>query len=350
VYVGGSVQNSAIGDHNVVRNNRVTTAPTPPPVAARTAPVTVPADPNHDYDLAFSFASPDRGYVEATKLACERLGLRVMYDQDLSTEWWGADYLTEQRTVYGQRTRFFVPFISPEYFRRPIPADEFRSALWTDLEQGGGYILPVLIGDVDVPPEKLHPQTGHLRAEAYTPEALAAVMAKKVGAGGDTDRPEPRPVDGIVGVTLGLRLPKVSPRDFSRYQERDVVRTYLGERFEQALPALREADCVGTVRRTAEFVRIWVERSGRTVYSLEIHERGHGDCELYFHRGFQTDPGTAYQASAAPFFNLNAGRPALRVVNLSLLDTPPGKDLVLTKEELFDQLWTAMVRHIEANV
>jgi hypothetical protein len=199
VYIGGSMNNSVIGNNNRLVNSFAPAASAAPP------PARPPRDQTVDYDLAFSFAGSDRTYVEATKLACERLGLDVMYDRDLSNEWWGENYIVEQRVIYGRRTRYFVPFISHEYFRRPVPADEFAAALWTDVQRGGGYILPVIIGDVAVPPERLHPHIGYLRAEAHTPESLANELLRKVDNGKESPRREPRGVDTLVGETLGLR-------------------------------------------------------------------------------------------------------------------------------------------------
>ena len=60
-----------------------------------------------------------------------------------------------QRTAYSSQTRFFVPFLSTEYLSKPIPMDEFSSAMMTAVKQGDGYILPVLVGDVRVPADLL---------------------------------------------------------------------------------------------------------------------------------------------------------------------------------------------------
>ncbi|MGW7271133.1 hypothetical protein ACWGH5_11485 [Streptomyces sp. NPDC054864] len=98
-----------------------------------------------EYDLAFSFAGEHHQYVEETKLACAELGLKVFYDRNLSNEWWGSSFIRAQREVYGHgRTKYFVPFISDEYFRKPIPADEFTAAMWEDVQRAGGCILPVV--------------------------------------------------------------------------------------------------------------------------------------------------------------------------------------------------------------
>ncbi|HEY0806209.1 MAG TPA: TIR domain-containing protein [Pseudonocardiaceae bacterium] len=188
--------NAPVAATSIGDNNQITTAP---PRRVAPSPVVVPEPPSGDeaYDLAFSFAGSDRDYVEATKLACDERGLRVMYDRDLSNEWWGANYLAEQRKIYGKRALFFVPFISAEYFRRPIPSDEYAAAMWTDVVRGGGYILPVLIDDVVVPAERLPRHIGYLRAEEYEPDELAREMQRKVRRAKADDRP-PRDFGEIV--------------------------------------------------------------------------------------------------------------------------------------------------------
>ena len=136
------------------------------------------------YDLAVSFAGEHRDYVERTVRACSELGLRVFYDRDMSNEWWGKNFIREQRKVYGSQTRYFVPFISGEYLSKPIPMDEFSAAMMTAVKQGDGYVLPILIGDVQVPLDLLHPHIHYLRARDFTPQQLAAELHAKVKQAG----------------------------------------------------------------------------------------------------------------------------------------------------------------------
>lgn len=86
-------------------------------------------------------------------------GLRNFYDRDKGNEWWGKSFIREQRAIYGSQTRYFVPFISAEYLAKPIPMDEFSSAMMTAVERGDDYILPVVIGDVRISPDLLPPHT-----------------------------------------------------------------------------------------------------------------------------------------------------------------------------------------------
>jgi hypothetical protein len=132
------------------------------------------------YDIAVSFAGEQRAYVEQTVTAAKALGLTVFYDRDMTHQWWGRNFVTEQRRVYGQRTLHFVPFISTEYLAGQYPRDESSYAMLAAVRRGDDYILPVLVGDVAVPEEVLHPHIGYLRAEDVTPEKLAIHMKAKV--------------------------------------------------------------------------------------------------------------------------------------------------------------------------
>lgn len=128
---------------------------------------------DEQYDLAVSFAGEHRDYVERTVRACQSLGLKVFYDRDKNNDWWGGNFIREQRAVYSSKTRRFVSFISSEYLSKPIPMDEFSAAMMTAVKQGDGYILPVLMDETVIPIDLLHPHIHYLRAKDYTPRAIS---------------------------------------------------------------------------------------------------------------------------------------------------------------------------------
>jgi hypothetical protein len=155
------------------------------------------AESAQTYDIAVSFADERRDYVEATVVAAKSLNLHVFYDRDMTHQWWGRNFVAELRKVYGQRALHFVPFISTEYLTKPYPRDEFSYAMITSVERGGDYILPVLIGDVLVPPELLHPHIHCLHAEDHTPAQLADTLRSRVDSTRAAGRP-PRDIGAIV--------------------------------------------------------------------------------------------------------------------------------------------------------
>jgi TIR domain len=301
------------------------------------------------YDLAFSFAGEQREYVEATKVACEKLGLHVFYDRDKSNEWWGRSFIREQRVVYGSQTRFFVPFISTEYLTKPIPTDEFSAAMMTAVKLGDGYILPVLVGDVSIPPDLLHPHIHYLRADDFTPERLAEQLQRRVH-GAESQGQEAREVSLVVKKALEVRLPKVVPTTFSRYRELQVVFDYLATQFEAALPQLESSGFVGTLGRQAERLSIRIEHRDETVYSLDVYKGGSlGDDKLTFgldhHRGFSN----GINGWAEPFFDKEADAPKLRMTDFSVLGRFGGGDAQMTKEELFNKIWDRIIDQLEVN-
>lgn len=301
------------------------------------------------YDLAFSFAGEQRAYVEATKLACEKLGLNVFYDRDKNNEWWGKSFIREQRKVYGSQTRFFVPFISSEYLAKPIPTDEFSAAMMTAVKQGDGYILPILMGDVRVPPDLLHPHIHYLRADDFTPEQLADQLQMRVRSA-ESHGQQPRDVASVVKEALEVRVPKVVPANFSKYRELQTVFDYLAEQFQAALPQLEPSGFIGTLNRQEARLSVRIEHRGDTVYSLDVYKGGSfGDDKLEFGLGHHRSLSSGINGWAEPFFDKQAGRPKLSMMDMSVLSTNTTGNLVLTKEELFDRLWERIVSELETS-
>jgi hypothetical protein len=184
----------------------------------------------NEYDLAFSFASEDREYVKLVKEECEILGLKVYYDRDRTVEQWGKNILKEQRKVYGYNTKYFVPFISSQYFEKTIPTDEFQSAMLTGAEKEG-YILAVIIGKAKIPPEYLHPLMQYLCADNFTPKQLAKALSKKVTAHINP----PKDINKIFSEETDLPLPKLIPPNFNTFKEAEDTLQYLTNQFAKNL-------------------------------------------------------------------------------------------------------------------
>jgi len=302
---------------------------------------------NKTYDIAVSFAGEQRNYVEQTVRECDELDLKVFYDRDMSNEWWRKKFIREQSKFYGSRTPYFVPFISTEYLAKPIPMDEFSAAMMTAVRQGDGYVLPVLIGDVQVPPDLLHPHIHYLRDKEYTPKQLAAQLQIKVRQA-EASGQNVRNITSVVREAMELRLPKVIPDDFSKYEELEVVFEYLGEQLQAAAPQLRTKGFICTVNRTQDRISIRIEHRGETAYSLDIYRGGSmGDDKLTFgvghHRGFSS----GINGWVQPFFNKQTGRAMLKMMDLSVFGSSGSEDRELSKEELFQALWDRIVDQLE---
>jgi hypothetical protein len=305
---------------------------------------------DEDYDLAVSFAGEQRAYVEQVVRACQQSGMRVFYDTDMSNEWWGKNFIREQRKVYSSRTRFFVPFISTEYLAKPIPGDEFSAAMMTAVKQGDSYVLPVLMGDVAVPPDLLHPHIHYLRGDRLTPAELAERLVQKASAA-STAGQQPRNVGVVVQEALAYRMPEVTPSTFSKYDELDVTFDYFRQEFDRALPGLSSLGFIGRARLTGDVLKVRIERNGEAVYALDIEKDGFtSDDQLNFKVGDRNrvSGGNSSNGYAAPYFDREAGMPKLRMMDFSVLGTMSSVGAQeYSKEELFNKLWDRIIERLE---
>jgi hypothetical protein len=302
---------------------------------------------NNIYDIAVSFAGEQRGYVRETVAACKAKGLRVFFDEDKTNDWWGRNFIQEQRRTYSSQTRFFVPFLSSDYLAKPIPMDEFASAMMTAVKLGDGYILPVIMGNADVPAELLHPHIGYLRSEAFTPDRLADELVKKVKSAERTGQPE-APVGKVVGDALQVRLPKVTPSAYSKYNELDRIFDHLAERFQAGAQQLEGNGFMTNVRVRDDSITVRVERGGNTVAGININKGGSmGDDKITWLVGYRHFETNASNGFATPKFNKERGQAVVDVTDYSSFgrETPDG-----TYDGFFNLLWGKLVDQIEGSV
>ncbi len=134
----------------------------------------------------------------------------------------------------------------------------------------------------------------------------------------------------MVNEAMNLPQPRVTPADFSKYQELRKVVKFVGDNFERQIPELRNVGFVGTVDRLPDTVSIRIERSGETVYSLDVRKARMGD------------------ATARQYFDREAGCPKVKIIDFSLLGLTGPADLTMTATELFEAIWTRMVQQLES--
>jgi hypothetical protein len=306
-------------------------------------------DEENEYDLAVSFAGEQRDYVAQTVTACKGLGLRVFYDKDKNNDWWGNSFIRDQRAVYSSRTRYFVPFISAEYLSKPIPMDEFSSAMMTAVKQGDGYILPVLMDDVEVPADLLHPHIGYLRSRDYTPQQLAEQLQQRVGTATKAGQAAAK-LGTVVSEALRVRMPRITPDTWSKYSELDTIWDFLHRRFDEGAQQLRPQGLICTVRLQGDTLAIRVERHGQTVAGLDIRKGVQmGDDHLTWSVGVpRTFTGNGFNGWAMPVFDREAGKPVIEVNDMaSSFRVSGGTNGGLTHEDFFQLMWGKVIEQIE---
>lgn len=300
------------------------------------------------YDLAVSFAGEQRDYVEQTVRACQDLGHKVFYDKDKTNDWWGGNFIREQRIIYSSQTRFFVPFLSANYLSKPVPLDEFSSAMMTAVKQGDGYILPVLMDDAPIPPDLLHPHIQYLRASEYTPEQLARQLQQKVQAaisGGQ----QSAEIGPVVEAALQVRLPQIVPSDWSKYETLDRVFEYLARRFREGADQLRPQGLVASVRVRDDTISVRVERGGETVAGLDIEKgRQMSDDQITWSVGRHRTMSSGFNGWATPKFDRERGQTVIEVSDFASLGHGRVSDSdAVTEEPFFSFLWDMLIDQIE---
>lgn len=303
----------------------------PDPAPARPAA----GAPDADYHLAFTFAGEQREYVERTKEECEVLGLEVMYDFDRVVDWWGRNFIAEQRQVYAGRTLFVVAFISEEYLRKPVPRDEFTAAMWTDVQRGGGYILPVIMDDVRVPLDMLHPSVAYInvRRERPAPADLAVLLNRKLLSTLLIQPREPKRITEIVREAMAKPAVAEPPSD-----PVDAVVTHLRTRIEAARDDIRRLGCE-LLLASGDGLRFDVVRAGAKVYGLEVRRDRHAPDVLVVRVHRHTEFGGELRDNAELVHDPYDATPRLRLRKRGLLPGMTGDPVELTKEDLFERVW-----------
>jgi hypothetical protein len=302
-----------------------------------------------EYDIAVSFAGEQRDYVEQTVAACKALGLEVFYDKDKNNDWWGKNFIRDQRAIYSSHTRYFVPFISAEYLSKPIPMDEFSAAMMTAVKQGDGYILPVLMDDVQVPADLLHPHVGYLHSRDYTPAQLAEQLQQRVSAAAKSGQ-QPASLGTVVSEALAVRMPKITPDSWSKYTELDTIWDYLHRRFSEGAAQLNLQGLVCTVRLHGDTLAIRVERHGNTVAGLNIRKGAQmGDDHLTWSVGIPSSfPSNSFNGWATLAFDREAGKPVIEVNDMASSYGGSGSASGgQSYEAFFDFMWGKIVDQIE---
>jgi hypothetical protein len=137
--------------------------------------------PSYEYDVALSFAGPQRELAESLASLVQAAGYRPFYDDFYPEQLWGKDLIVFFDDIYRKKSRFCVIFVSNEYLERMWTNHERRSAQARALEERGQeYILPVRVDDVDLP--GMPPTIGYLSIEDQSIDEIAKILVAKLKA------------------------------------------------------------------------------------------------------------------------------------------------------------------------
>ena len=137
------------------------------------------------YDVALSFAGEDREHPEALAEFLKAGGYSCFYDKDELAQLWGKDLYDYLSSVYKDRARYCVMFLSKHYKRKLWTNHERQAAQARAFQENREYILPVLLDDTEIP--GIPPTVGYLDLRLMTIEEVYEALKKKLGTTTDSE-------------------------------------------------------------------------------------------------------------------------------------------------------------------
>lgn len=132
----------------------------------------------YDYDVVFSFAGENRGYVESVANALLYKKVRVFYDRFNTADSWGKNLYTHFDDIYRKRARYCVMFLSKYYAEKLWTNHERQMAQARAFEEQKEYILPVKFDDTEIP--GIVSTISYINANEVEPKELAEIIVEKL--------------------------------------------------------------------------------------------------------------------------------------------------------------------------
>lgn len=140
------------------------------------------------FDVALSFAGPQRELASQLAYLVRAGGFEVFYDDYYQAQLWGEDLAILFDEIYRKRARYCVILKSQEYLDRIWTVHERRSAVTRSLqEKGRAYLLPLEVEDVELP--GVPSTVGHISLERYSIDQIAAMLIAKLQPTLNDERP-----------------------------------------------------------------------------------------------------------------------------------------------------------------
>lgn len=130
------------------------------------------------FDIALSFASEDRGYVDRVATLLRQKGISVFYDLFEDANLWGKNLYEYLSDIYQNQARYTILFISDHYNKKLWTNHERQAMQARAFQESEEYILPVKFDDTKIP--GILPTIGYLDLRTRTPEQLVEIIEKKL--------------------------------------------------------------------------------------------------------------------------------------------------------------------------
>ena len=130
------------------------------------------------YDVALSFAGEDRQHAKALADLLKAGGYCFFYDENELAQLWGKNLYDYLSSVYKDRARYCVMFLSQHYERKLWTNHERQMAQARAFQENREYILPVRLDDTEIP--GIPPTVGYLDLRSMTIEEVYEALVMKL--------------------------------------------------------------------------------------------------------------------------------------------------------------------------
>ena len=130
------------------------------------------------YDVVLSFAGEDREHAKALANLLESGKYSYFYDENELAELWGKNLYDYLSSVYKDRARYCVMFLSQHYERKLWTNHERQIAQARAFQENREYILPVRLDDTEIP--GIPPTVGYLDLRVMTIEEVYEALVMKL--------------------------------------------------------------------------------------------------------------------------------------------------------------------------
>lgn len=100
---------------------------------------------DYEFDVAISFAGPDRASAERIATSLKEVGLRVYYDRDFEADLWGEALAPVLERIYGSRSLLCLVLLSEHYPRSSWAQYEFSVMKQVEKGRGRSRVLPAVV-------------------------------------------------------------------------------------------------------------------------------------------------------------------------------------------------------------
>ena len=134
---------------------------------------------NYEYDVALSFAGEDREHAKKLAKLLRSGGYKVFHDEYEPAQLWGKDLYTHLSSVYKDKARYCVMFVSEHYTQKLWTNHELQSAQARAFQEREEYILPVRLDNAEIP--GILPTVGYLDLRSLSIVDVYQALVEKLG-------------------------------------------------------------------------------------------------------------------------------------------------------------------------